>query len=194
MFIGTNIVVGALVPDDYAAMYCWANDIVAARLDGAFRPANLHDVVGQCQAAGSDPSRVLLAIRLRNDPKIIGYVHIQHISAAHRSADIGMRIGEEKYRGLGYGREALHIATEFCWNHLNLERLGLIVFNHNIRAIKAYRAAGFKKEGLLKRLFFVDGQWVDVMVMASFRRTKKQRMPIEKDSSPTLAIGTAAAA
>ena len=55
---------------------------------------------------------------------------------------------------------------------MNLERLGLIVFSHNTRAIRAYKAAGFRKEGLLKRLLFVDGQWVDVAIMAAFRKTK----------------------
>jgi hypothetical protein len=45
MFLGSKITVGAFVPDDYVAMYCWANEVVAARLDVAFRPANFKDVV-----------------------------------------------------------------------------------------------------------------------------------------------------
>ena len=80
MFIGTKIAVGAFVPDDYVAMYCWANDVVAARLDGAFRPVNLKDVVNWCEYSGKDPTRVMLAIRRRTDPKIIGYLHIQNIN------------------------------------------------------------------------------------------------------------------
>jgi hypothetical protein len=47
MLIGNKITIGPFVPEDYAAMYCWANDVVAARLDGAFRPVNLCDVVRQ---------------------------------------------------------------------------------------------------------------------------------------------------
>lgn len=175
MFIGSQVTLGAFVPDDYVAMYCWANDVVAARLDGAFRPANLKDVVAQCEAAAKDPSRVMLAIRLRSDPKLIGYVSIQNISAVHRSADIGIRIGEEKYRGHGYGKQALAIALDYCWDHLNLERVGLVVFRHNARAINAYRAVGFKKEGLLKRLLYVDGRWVDVVLMAALRRSRSRQ-------------------
>src|SRR5580658_1704253 len=107
MLIGTKVTIGPFVPDDYGAMYCWANDVAAARLDGAFRPVNLTDVIRQCEAAGKDPSRVMLAIRRRTDPKIIGYLNIQNINAVHRSADIGIRIGEEKHRGQGFGKEAL---------------------------------------------------------------------------------------
>jgi ribosomal-protein-alanine N-acetyltransferase len=174
MLIGTKVTVGSFVPDDYSAMYCWANDVAAARLDGAFRPVNLTDVIRQCETAGKDPSRVMFAIRRRTDPKIIGYLHIQNVNAVHRSADIGIRIGEEKHRGQGLGREALVLGLDYCWQHLNLERVALIVFRNNTRAIKAYKAAGFKREGLLKRLFFVDGAWVDVLLMAAFRSSRKR--------------------
>lgn len=173
MFLGNKVTVGPFVPDDYPAMYCWANDVAAARLDGAFRPVNLKDLIGWCET-GKDPTRIMLSIRRRTESKIIGYVHIQNINAVHRSADIGIRIGEERHRGKGYGKEALAIGVDYCWNHLNLERLGLIVFRNNIRAINAYRSVGFKKEGLLKRLFFIDGAWVDVVVMAAFRPARKR--------------------
>ncbi|MGB8042063.1 MAG: GNAT family N-acetyltransferase, partial [Pseudolabrys sp.] len=136
MFLGPRITLGAFVPDDYGAMYCWANDIAAARLDGAFRPVNLREVIASCET-GSDASRVMLAIRQRTDPKIIGYINIHNLNAVHRSADLGMRIGDERHRGQGFGKEALAMALNYCWNHLNLERVGLVVFRHNARAIAA---------------------------------------------------------
>jgi [ribosomal protein S5]-alanine N-acetyltransferase len=181
MFIGTKIVVGSFVPEDYGAMFCWANDVVAARLDGAFRPTNLRDIVRLCEAAGQDTSRLMLAIRRRGDPKIIGYLHIHNISTVHRSADIGIRIGEEKHRGKGYGKEALAIALDYCWRHLNLERIGLIVFRHNARAIRAYKAVGFKKEGLQRKLLFIDGKRVDVVLMAAFRPSRRRNRPADSD-------------
>src|ERR1700733_2208716 len=64
MLLGSRTTLGAFVPDDYVAMYCWANDIVAARLDRAFRPANLRDVIASCET-GNDASRVMFAIRQR---------------------------------------------------------------------------------------------------------------------------------
>jgi ribosomal-protein-alanine N-acetyltransferase len=183
MFIGNKVTVGSFVPDDYLAMYCWANDVVAARLDGAFRPVNLKDLVGWCETGSKDPTRIMLSIRQRTDPKIIGYLHIQNINAVHRSADIGIRIGEERYRGKGYGKEALAIGLDYCWKHLNLERVGLVAFRNNTRAINAYKAVGFKKEGLLRRLFFIDGAYVDVLVMAAFRPARKRVRRVNADPS-----------
>lgn len=197
MLIGSAITVGSFVPDDYAAMYCWANDVAAARLDGAFRPVNLTDVIRQCEAAGKDPSRVMLAIRRRTDPRIIGYLSIQNINAVHRSADIGIRIGEEMHRGQGFGKEALTMGLDFCWQHLNLERVALIVFRNNTRAVSAYKAAGFKREGLLKRLFFIDGAWVDVLIMAAFRpsgrRNSRTRANAHQEKTPAAKTGDLAA-
>jgi RimJ/RimL family protein N-acetyltransferase len=173
MFLGPRITLGAFVPDDYAAMYCWANDVAAAKLDGAFRPVNLRDVIASCEV-GKDMSRVMLAIRQQVDPKIIGYVNIHNISTVHRSADIGIRIGSENHRGRGFGKEALAMALNYCWNHLNLERVGLVVFRHNARAIAAYSACGFKKEGILRRFLFVDGAWIDLVLMAAFRPVRRR--------------------
>jgi RimJ/RimL family protein N-acetyltransferase len=173
MFLGPRITLGAFVPDDYGAMYCWANDVAAAKLDGAFRPVNLRDVISSCEI-GNDASRVMLAIRQQIDPKIIGYVNIHNISTVHRSADIGIRIGNDRHRGQGFGKEALAMALNYCWNHLNLERVGLVVFRHNARAIAAYSACGFKKEGTLRRFLFVDGAWVDLVLMAAFRPLRRR--------------------
>jgi ribosomal-protein-alanine N-acetyltransferase len=196
MFLGPRTTLGAFVPDDYGAMYCWANDIVAARLDCAFRPTNLRDVIASCET-GNDGSRVMFAIRQRTDSKIIGYINIHNISAVHRSADLGIRIGDERHRGQGFGKEALAMALNYCWNHLNLERIGLVVFRHNARAIAAYSACGFKKEGILKRMLFVDGAWVDLMLMATFRPARKRARrdsPRRLDAIGLPANNTAAAA
>jgi RimJ/RimL family protein N-acetyltransferase len=175
MLIGAKVTIGPFVPEDYRSMYCWANDIAAARLDGAFRPVNLIDIVRQFENAGKDQSRVMFAIRRRGETAIIGYLYIQNISSVHRSADIGIRIGEEKNRGHGYGKEALTMALDYCWRHLNLNRIGLIAFRNNERAISVYKAAGFRIEGRLKKLFFIDGAWVDVLLMATFRPARKRR-------------------
>jgi RimJ/RimL family protein N-acetyltransferase len=178
MFIGNQITLGAFVPEDYGPMYCWANDVVAARDNGAFRPVNLRDMVTQCEAAGKDPTQVMLAIRRRSEAKIIGYLHIHNINMVHRSAELGIRIGEERNRGKGYGKEALTMALSYCWDHLNLERIGLVVFRDNARALSAYKAVGFKKEGLMRKLLFVDGAWVDVVVMAAFRPSRRSRKTV----------------
>jgi RimJ/RimL family protein N-acetyltransferase len=44
-------------------------------------------------------------------------------------------------------------------------KLELTVFPHNAPAIALYRKLGFREEGLLRRRYFIDGRYIDAMVM-----------------------------
>ncbi len=194
MLIASHITIGPLVAEDFGPLFCWINDVAAARLDFAYRPV---DVVAHQQwwdSLSKDQTRVVFAIRKATEPSIIGYIQINGINGVHRSAEIGIRIGEEKNRGQGYGKEALQLAVEFCWNHLNLNRVQLIVFKHNVRAISAYKAVGFRKEGVLRKAAFIGGGWVDLVVMGALRpapaRQRKLRLSASAKAPLTDAPGT----
>jgi ribosomal-protein-alanine N-acetyltransferase len=171
MLLGSRISLGPFVPEDSAAVFCWMNDVASARLDFAYRP-------------------VVFALRRTGDTALIGFVQIANINAVHRSAELGIRIGDEKNRGQGYGKEALRLAVDFCWNHLNLNRVQLVVFKHNSRAIGAYSDAGFRKEGRLKKAAFIDGEWVDLILMAMCRPAKKASRRLRR--SAVIAVPPAA--
>ncbi len=167
MLAGPCISIGPLVPNDFAPMFRWSNDVEAARLNGAYRPVDWVAHKTWCDNVGRDPSRVVFAIRRHNDPALVGYIEIVNINPIHRSAQLGIRIGEEPDRGHGVGREAVRLALHYGWNHLNLNRVYLTTLKHNQRAIRAFTAAGFRREGLLRRAEFIDGKWVDIVLMAA---------------------------
>jgi RimJ/RimL family protein N-acetyltransferase len=175
MLVGKSITLGPLVPEDFGPMFCWANDAAAARLDFAYRPVDMMAHRQWWDSIAKDTSKVVFAIRKIDAPMIIGYVQVTGINPTHRSAEIGIRIGAEPNRNQGFGKEALRLAVEFCWNHLNLNRVQLIVFKHNQRAISAYKAAGFRKEGVLRKAAFIGGEWVDLVPMAILRPAAKRR-------------------
>jgi RimJ/RimL family protein N-acetyltransferase len=174
MLLAKHISIGPLVPEDFGPMFCWANDATAARLDFAYRPVDMMAHQQWWDGLGKDPTKVVFAIRKIDRPVIIGYVQIAGINSTHRSAEIGIRIGSESDRGQGFGKEALRLAVDFCWDHLNLNRVQLVVFKHNHRAVRAYNAGGFKKEGVLRKAAFIGGAWVDLVPMAILRPTVKR--------------------
>jgi RimJ/RimL family protein N-acetyltransferase len=189
MLLGSRISIGPFVPEDFGAVFCWLNDVAAARLDLAYRPVDMMAHQQWWQGLGKDPGKVVFAVRKTSEPAIVGFVQITGINAVHRSAEMGIRIGEEKNRGQGYGTEALRLALDFCWNHLNLNRVQLTVFRHNARAIAAYGAAGFRKEGRMRKAAFVGGKWTDLIMMAALRPPQKSgRRPSRR------AVTTAASA
>jgi RimJ/RimL family protein N-acetyltransferase len=183
MLVGKHISIGPVIPADFPAMFCWANDVAAARLNLGYRPVDFQMHKEWCESVGRDQSKVNFAIRKVDGTAIIGLLEITNISPVHRSAEIGLRIGDEADRGRGYGKEALALGLEFCWNHLNLNRAQLIVLRHNERARRAYRASGFDEEGVLRNAAFVDGEWVDLVVMGVLRPAQTARstlgVPVE---------------
>lgn len=178
MLVASRITIGPFVPEDFGPLFCWANDVAAARLDFAYRPVDMMTHRQWWDGLGKDATKVVFAIRKTTEPAIVGYVQIAGINAVHRSAELGIRIGHEHDRGQGYGAEALRLAVEFGWNHLNLNRLQLVVFKHNHRAVSAYKAVGFKKEGLLHKAAFIGGEWADVILMAALRPARRRRTPV----------------
>ena len=187
MLLGSRISLGPFVPEDFAATFCWVNDVAAARLDLAYRPVDMMAHQQWWQSLGKDQSKVVFAIRKLSEPTLIGFVHVAAMNSVHRSAEMGIRIGEEKNRGQGFGSEALRLALDFCWNHLNLNRVQLTVFKHNLRAIAAYQAAGFRKEGRMRRAAFIGGAWVDLIMMATLRPAAKAARRARGFAVPTAA-------
>lgn len=173
MLSGKLVSLGPLVPNDFAEMFRWSNDVDTSRLNGPYRPVDWVTHKAWCENVGRDPGRVVFAIRRHNHPAIVGYVEIVNINMVHRSAQIGIRIGDEANRGQGLGREAMQLSLHFAWNHLNLNRVYLTTFRHNERAIHAFRAAGFRREGVLRRAEFIDGAWVDLVLMAALRPNRR---------------------
>ncbi|KAL4246629.1 Acyl-CoA N-acyltransferase [Abortiporus biennis] len=63
-------------------------------------------------------------------------------------------------------RDVLRWAIDYAFKGLNLHRLWLKSFGHNERAINVYKKLGFVEEGRLRKANWVDGRWVDVVIMS----------------------------
>jgi RimJ/RimL family protein N-acetyltransferase len=57
----------------------------------------------------------------------------------------------------------------YGFEELDLHRICLHVFATNERAIRAYEQVGFRREGLLREAVWIDGAWVDELLMAVLR-------------------------
>jgi len=169
MFKGTKVSIGPMLPSDGPALFRWFNDVEAAALDLAFRPMDWVAYKGWSESLAKDTTRVLFAIRRLDQMPIIGFVGITNIQPVHRSAELGVRIGEADDRGHGFGQDATRLALAYCWNHLNLNRVSLSTLAGNDRAIRAFAGAGFEREGLARRAAFINGVWHDLVIMGMLR-------------------------
>jgi ribosomal-protein-alanine N-acetyltransferase len=160
-----GIQLGPILAQDSEALFRWFNDSQAARLDYAWRPVDGLTHQKWIAGVGTDPTQVWFAIRRQGQGTLIGYAILRNISAVHRSAELGVRIGDDSDRGRGFGKQAAEVVVQFCWQALNLHRVQVSVFADNERALRLYSALGFRRDGNLRRAQYIDGEWKNVVIM-----------------------------
>lgn len=107
--------------------------------------------------ADRGPGATEFRLRTMADDRLIGFVALFNINYRHQSAMMAIGIGEQEYRGKGYGNEALRLLLAYGFRELNLYRIGLNVFSYNLDAIRAYERVGFVHEGTRRQSLLRDG-------------------------------------
>lgn len=169
MIMDQAVALSPILPMDLPQLLLWSDDPAIARYNEPYIPKNADRERDFWLNSSGDTRRVFFAIRARPDPAIIGHVQIMDIQPIHRSASLGVLIGRPENRGKGHGRAAMQLAIAYCWRHLNLSRLSLSVHASNAAAIALYEKLGFAIEGTLRQAQFIDGDWVDLHLMALMR-------------------------
>ncbi len=163
------VAIGPVLPEDIGAFYLWVNDVESAKGDVPYQPVDATVFKAWMDRGCLPTGECLLAIRLLQEQPAIGYVQLRNVHTINRSAELGARIGREKDRGKGYGTRAVALLIGYAFNTLNLNRVSLTVSSNNRRAIAAYHLAGFLEEGTLRQASYLNGAWVDMLMMSVLR-------------------------
>ena len=99
-------------------------------------------------------------IALRSDDRLIGSITLFNLSFPHRRAEIGYALARE-YWGQGYMTEALMALLQYTFADLDLHRIEADVDPRNTASIKTVERLGFKREGILRERWQVNGEIQD---------------------------------
>jgi RimJ/RimL family protein N-acetyltransferase len=99
------------------------------------------------------------------DPTLVGHVGLFGTASKDRCGTVGILLGPP-YLGQGFGTDAMRLIVALAFREIGLHRVQLGVFSFNIRAIAAYRKAGFVEEGRHRELIYHDGRWYDEVLMS----------------------------
>jgi RimJ/RimL family protein N-acetyltransferase len=119
------------------------------------------------------------AIHLRGEDEPIGVISLMNISQANASAELSVIVGHPEDRHHGYGAEAIDTILRYGFEELDLNRIGLSVFEFNEDATATYEKLGFREEGRLRQALKRDDAFHDAILM-SIRSSEWQ----EKENSP----------
>lgn len=96
--------------------------------------------------------------------ELVGQVDFDiFLRSTHQFANFGYFIFN-RYWGRGYGQEASAAGLKIGFKQLKLNRLEAAINLDNKKSIRLVQTIGMRKEGIKKRYWFEDGQWVDHLI------------------------------
>jgi RimJ/RimL family protein N-acetyltransferase len=166
MIVGEKVILTGLKPDSIPKILNWVNNPENKVLTGTVYPISEFEHNDWIREKSKSKHEKLFIIQDLATKTEIGTIGIKNTDFINRNAEIYISIGDEEFRGRGFGTDAVSALVEFCFSTLNLHKLYLHVFEFNLGAIRSYEKAGFIKEGKLKEQHFCKGKYHDVYVMA----------------------------
>lgn len=92
---------------------------------------------------------------------LIGHISLYAIKRLpYSSAFVGYAM-DEIYVGKGIVTEAVELVVQFAFEQIGLHRVEAYVSTENSASIRVLEKSGFQQEGLLRKLLYINGQWVD---------------------------------
>ncbi len=145
----------------------WYNDpeIVALTSDDS-DPLTEEQFRATIRADLEDAQSVVFGIRNEQETPI-GIGILRNIDPVHRGCDLHITIGEKGHWNRGYGAEAIGLMKDYAFWTLNLHKVISTPFAHNPRMVRCLEKCGFQREGMLRDALFVDGRFIDVVIMGT---------------------------
>ena len=170
MIAGEHVILRAFERDDAERCYRWMNDPNIVRTLKSRYPIAFQNeqewLEGAMHPSGSDRH---FAIERKDDRSHIGNASIQEIDWVSRTASFGLFIGEPTAWNRGFGTDAIRTLVRFAFEEMNLRKLRIAVFEYNDRARHVLEAQGFIEEGRLRREFYREGTYHDILILSIFR-------------------------
>jgi RimJ/RimL family protein N-acetyltransferase len=172
---GKKVSLHPLRYEDKEILFQWVNDRALVNYNAPYRPISESNHEEWFEAVTRKHDVFFFVIKENEKNTTIGSCQLHNVHWVHRSAELQIRIGDEKYRNKGYGAEAIELLLRFGFQDLNLHRVYLHLLKNNERAKKAYMKTGFVVEGDLHEAAFVNGKYVDLQMMSILRDAYQAR-------------------
>ena len=92
---------------------------------------------------------------------LIGHIALYAVKRLpYSSAFVGYAM-DEIYVGKGIVTEAVNMVVRFAFEQIGLHRVEAYVSTQNSASMRVLEKAGFQQEGLLRKLLYINGHWVD---------------------------------
>lgn len=168
--LGDAIYLRGATPEDAEICSPWFNDEEVNRfLMGRWRPNTVEQSRRFLTEMMNSERDIVFAIIERQSGRYIGNAGLHRIDPINRSAVFGIAIGVRECWDHGHGTEATRLIADYAFRRLNLHRVELDVAADNPRARRVYERIGYQLEGVKRDAYYVDGAYVDGLIMSLLR-------------------------
>lgn len=174
-----RIYLRALEPDDYKTSIKWRkdDDIWSSLIGPKYFVSSEYErqwVLNSIQ----DRDNLKLAICLKENDEYIGNAYLFKIDHFNKNASSGKMIGVKNQWGHGYATEATLLILRHAFMVLGLQRVSSRVLSNNERSISVLLKCGYKREGLMRKAIYKNGDFLDLVIMGV---TRSDFDDLEKD-------------
>ena len=172
MIAGEHVILRAFEREDGERCYRWMNDpnivrTLKTRYPIAFQ--NEIEWLDRAMHVSPGDSERHFAVEKKDDRSHIGNASIHDIEWVSRTAAFGLFIGEPSAWNRGFGSDAIRTLVRFAFDEMNLRKLRISIFDYNDRARHILETQGFVQEGRLRKEFYREGSYHDIVLLSIFR-------------------------
>ncbi len=170
MLEGKNVNLRIMEKEDLPKLAEWLNE-----------PEFLGEYQGLRQASRTETEKILESplelkpffIEKKDGTKIGFIAHFYVLHVAGKQLEIGYSLAPDE-RGKGHCTEAVNLMVDYLFLSKENMRIQAVTDSRNVASQRVLEKTGFKKEGTLRKNFFMRGKWVDAFLYSILREEWKE--------------------
>jgi len=127
------------------------------------------DEIEAAEAAPHERGRFVIEAVGEDDAWRAGSVAFDVTNRRSRIVHLYGLMLDPRFRGRGLARAATELFTGYLIRDLNFHRVELECYGYNERAVHHFDQSGFVKEGVKRKAYWRNGEWVDGVLFALVR-------------------------
>ena len=155
--------------------FAWLSDLEVMRFIGRdeyLKPIPFESVRQYVRDVWASPYASFFAVHNQPNDMFIGTAKLNYLDQAgltHRTADVGIMIGDRGCWGTGMATDALRTICRYGFDTLGVRKLTAGAIAGNDAVIKAFLRIGFIEEGRLRQKVCVAGDYQDHVLLGCLR-------------------------
>ncbi|CAN5158374.1 GNAT family protein [soil metagenome] len=126
----------------------------------AVRPKDAESVRGEVERSEAEPDAFGVFV-VEVDGRRAGTMHFERVNQCSRIADLGGLAIHPDFRGGRAADEVARLFQRHLIHDLGFHRVQLEVYGFNERALRHAERSGFTREGVRRKAYWRNGEWVD---------------------------------